>query len=263
MKKSTRWFLEKFRVIISRLIGKEVLITLRPRVSVKLHKNAVTNGQSMALYADLVKKFCTFNPSNVFEIGANYAQDAEYLRKRFGLEDKDVYIFEPHPLIIREVNNMYGFNSYGVAISNYDGKAVFHAIDVENNEYKNSGISSLKEGLFTDKRNFIDTEVDVIRMDTFMQREGIESIDFLKIDVEGANFEVVEGFGEKLSKVKAVQVEGEYKEYWEGQKLYWDMALLLKKNDFELVYFSLSDDGIQSDSFWVQKQYLSGLKKHE
>jgi len=211
----------------------------------------------MALYADLTEKFCTFKPSNVFEIGANYAQDAEYLRKRFGLKESDIYIFEPHSAIIKAVRELYNFNTYDLAISNHNGRAMFHAIDIENNEYRNSGISSLKRGLTTDSRNFIDIEVEVVRMDAFIRENEIGSIDFLKLDVEGANYEVLEGFGDELSRVKAIQVEGEYRQYWEGQKLYWDIEQLLKQNNFELVHFSLSDDGVQSDSFWVQKRYIA------
>lgn len=251
------FLLKKIRSLAEVATGTEISFKRRPRVKIRLHPNAVSDGRAMALYADLTEKFCTFKPSNVFEIGANYAQDAEYLRKRFGLNDSDIYIFEPHPTIIKAVRQFYNFNSYDIAISNHNGRAVFHAIDIENNEYQNSGISSLKKGLTTDSRNFIDTEAKVVRMDTFIRENKIESIDFLKLDVEGANYEALEGFGDELSRVKAIQVEGEYRQYWEGQKLYWDIEQLLRQNNFELVYFSLSDDGVQSDSFWVQRRYIA------
>lgn len=251
------WLLKKIRRLVEAVTNTEIVIKIRPRVSIKVHPHAVSDGRTMALYADLVEKFCTFKPSNVFEIGANYAQDAEYLRKRFGLNESDIYVFEPHCDIIRAIREIYKFNSYDVAISNYNGKAIFHAIDIENNEYENSGISSLKKGLTTDSRNFSDVEVAVTRMDDFMLQNNIEAIDFLKIDVEGANYEVLEGFGDELSKVKSIQVEGEYRQYWEGQKLYWDIEELLKRHDFELVHFLLSADGVQSDSFWIQKRYIS------
>jgi FkbM family methyltransferase len=251
------FLLGKFRRFVEAVTNTEMVIKIRPRVKIQVHQNAVTDGRAMALYADLVDKFCTFKPSNVFEIGANYAQDAEYLRKRFGLKESDIYVFEPHGEIIKAVRELYNFNSYDLAISDHNGRAVFHAIDIENNEYKNSGISSLKKGLTSDSRNFVDIEVEVIRMDGFIQKNKIESIDFLKLDVEGANYEVLEGFGEALSRVKSIQVEGEYRQYWEGQKLYWDIEELLRRNNFELVYFSLSDDGIQSDSFWVQQRYIA------
>jgi FkbM family methyltransferase len=247
----------RVRKIVEKITNTEIIVKIRPRVKIKLHQNAVSDGRSMALYADLVDKFCTFKPSNVFEIGANYAQDAEYLRKRFGLKESDVYVFEPHTAIIKAVRELYNFNSYDFAISDHNGRAVFHAIDVENNEYGNSGISSLKKGLTTDSRNFVDIQVEVIRMDKFIQENQLRSIDFLKLDVEGANYEVLDGFGEELSKVKSIQVEGEYRQYWEGQRLYWDIERLLRENNFELVYFQLSDDGVQSDSFWVQQQYIA------
>jgi len=251
------FLLKKVRDLAEVATDTEISFKIRPRVKIRLHPNAVSDGSAMALYADLTEKFCTFKPSNVFEIGANYAQDAEYLRKRFGLQESDIYIFEPHSAIIKAVRELYNFNAYDLAISNHNGRAMFHAIDIENNEYRNSGISSLKRGLTTDSRNFIDIEVAVVRMDAFIRENEIGSIDFLKLDVEGANYEVLEGFGDELSRVKAIQVEGEYRQYWEGQKLYWDIEQLLKQNNFELVHFSLSDDGVQSDSFWVQKRYIA------
>lgn len=249
--------LQHIRRLIEKISGREIFINTRPRVNIEVHPNAVSDGTSMALYANLVEKFCTFKPSNIFEIGANYAQDAAYLKERFRLEENCIYVFEPHTEIIKEIRSLYAFNSHEYAVSNYNGKATFHAIDVKNNEYNNSGISSLKKGLTTDQKNFSDIEVSVIRMDKFIQENQIASIDFLKLDVEGANYEVLEGFGDSLSKVKSIQVEGEYRQYWEGQKLYWDIDQLLRTHQFELIHFQLSDDGIQSDSFWVQQQYIA------
>lgn len=234
----------------------QITIRRKPRIRIKVHPNAVSDGTSMQFYVDLVNKFCNFKPKNIFEIGANYAQDAEYLRKSFEISEKDVYVFEPHPQIFSEIKKQYDFNIYDLAVSNVRGKTVFHAIDITNNEYKNSGISSLRDGLKTNKHNFIDIEAELIRMDDFIQKEQIETVDFLKLDVEGMNYEVLEGFGDRLPYVKAIQTEGEYLQYWEGQKLFRDIEEILLKNNFKLVSFILSGDGIQSDSFWVQEKYL-------
>lgn len=241
---------------IELLTDSSITVKPRPRVKIQVHPNAVSNGDSMQFYVDLVEKFCDYKPRNIFEIGANYAQDAEYLRKSFNLEEKDVYVFEPHPQIFTEIKKLYNFNAFDQAVSNTTGKTTFNAIDVFNNEYNNSGISSLRNGLCTNKQNFIEVEVDLIRMDDFIREHKIETIDFLKLDVEGMNYEVLEGFGEQLSCVKAIQTEGEYAEYWEGQKLYKDMEELLIKNGFTLVFFLLSRDGVQSDSFWIQDKHL-------
>jgi FkbM family methyltransferase len=242
--------------VIELLTGITINIKLKPRIRIKTHKNAVNNGTSMQYYVDLVEKFCNFKPKNIFEIGANYGQDAEYLRKSFDIDAKNIFVFEPHPQIFKELKKMYDFNCYDLAVSNIAGRATFHSIDIENNEYKNSGISSLRNGIKTNRKNFIDIDVEVIRMDEFIKKNKIGEIDFLKIDTEGANYEAIEGFGIELNKIKVIQTEGEYKQYWEDQKLYKDMESYLIERDFLLVDFKLSSDGIQSDSLWIQKKYM-------
>lgn len=254
--KAVNKLIKKVIFIIEKITNTTITIKRGCRIKIRVHPDAVSDGSSMQFYVNLVEKFCIFKPRNIFEIGANYAQDAEYLRKSFDIDEKDVYIFEPHPQILAEVKRMYNFNAVDLAVSNVNGKTVFHAIDVKKNEYKNSGISSLRNGLTTNKNNFIDVEVELIRMDDFMRQHQIDSIDFLKLDVEGMNYEVLEGFGERLANVKAIQTEGEYLQYWEGQKLYKDIEEILIKNGFKLVSFVLSEDGVQSDSFWVQEKYL-------
>lgn len=241
---------------VEKITNTEITIKRRPRIKINTHPNAVNDGTAMSLYIKLVENSCDFTPSNIFEIGANYGQDAEFLRAGFHLDRGAVYIFEPHPQIFSEVQSMYGFNSFDLAVSNKNGDAKFNAINIECNEYNNSGISSLKTGLTTNKNNFIEVNVEMIRMDKFIQKNKIENIDFLKIDVEGMNYEVLEGFGDELTRVKAIQIEGEYKQYWEGQKLYNDIEEYLKKNGFLLMHFILSADGVQSDSFWVKKDCI-------
>ena len=251
---------KKIVVLIETISHTTIVIKGKVRTKIRVHPDAVSDGTAMQFYVDLVERFCTFQPQNIFEIGANYAQDAEFLRKSFGIDEKNVYVFEPHPQIFSEIKKLYHFNCYDLAVSNAKGKTVFHAIDIANNEYKNSGISSLRTGLTTNKQNFVDLEVSLIRMDDFITEQKIEFIDFLKLDVEGMNCEVLEGFGNQLTLVKAIQTEGEYLPYWEGQKLYKDMEELLLKHNFKLVSFVLTWDGVQSDSFWVQEKYLKRPK---
>ena len=238
------------------LTNTTITVKKKPKIKIKVHPYAVSDGTLMQRYVDLVERFCTYTPENIFEIGANYAQDADYLKQSFNIDEKNVYVFEPHPQIFVEIKKIYKFNAFELAVSNENGRAKFNAIDINNNEYKNSGISSLREGLTTDKKNFINVDVEMIRMDDFMKKNNIDNIDFLKLDVEGMNYEVLEGFGNMLSKVKSIQTEGEYKKYWKGQKLYKDMEDLLNYNGFKLIAFILSQDGIQSDSFWIQEKYL-------
>lgn len=148
---------------------------------------------------------------------------------------------------------MYNFNSYPLAISDKNDKIKFFAIDLDKNS--NSGISSLRSHKFNDKGDYMEIEVDCMRMDTFLIENKIQEIDFLKIDVEGANYEVINGFGSELCKVKAIQIEGKNLPVWEGQYLFEDISMFLRNNNFELVYFELKDS-CQSDSLWIRKDNI-------
>lgn len=246
--------LKKAILICVQALGKftNTKITIQ-KLDNKKHPLAASCGESMATFCDIINSLANYTPKNVFEIGANFGQDSEYLRKRFGLESSDIYIFEPHPQIIREAKKLYNFNSYPLAISDKNDKIKFFAIDLEKNP--NSGISSLRSHKFNDKSDYMEIEVDCMRMDTFVIENKIQEIDFLKIDVEGANYEVINGFGSELCKVKAIQIEGENLPVWEGQYLFEDISMFLRNNNFELVYFELKDS-CQSDSLWIRKDKI-------
>ncbi|MGB3907576.1 MAG: FkbM family methyltransferase [Methanomethylovorans sp.] len=219
----------------------------------RIKKASKFSAAYLSLVVDYIEKLATFKPKNIFEIGANYGQDAEFLRRNFGLKDSDVYIFEPHPEIISEVKKYFLFNCFPFAVSDKNEKVIFHAIKLES---ANSGISSLMRRKFNNDDDYYDIEVEAIRMDSFISINGIDEIDLLKVDVEGAAYEVLTGFGKELNRVKAIQIEAEYMPVWVGQKTWDDISCLLSNNGFQLVHFELQEDGIQSDSFWIQKELI-------
>lgn len=100
-------------------------------------------------------------------------------------------------------------------------------------------------------------EVAAIRMDKFMEEHHIDHIDFLKLDVEGCNWEVLDSFGQKLSQVKSIHTEAEHvlTKGWKEGKSYDDIRDLLENHGFELFHFERIR-GFQSDSFWINKRYL-------
>ncbi len=219
----------------------------------KIKKASKFSAAYLSLIADYLKKLATFEPKNIFEIGANYGQDAEFLRKKFGLKNSDVYIFEPHPEIVSEAKKYFSFNCYPFAVSDKNGKISFHAIKLESS---NTGISSLMKHKFNNDDGYYDIEVEAVRMDNFIAINEIDEIDFLKVDVEGAAYDVLVGFGKELNRVKAIQIEAEYMPVWVGQKTWDDISSLLSNKGFQLIHFELQEDGIQSDSFWIQRKLI-------
>jgi FkbM family methyltransferase len=212
------------------------------------YKPAGGMGDKLQIYIDYVKKETNINVENVFEIGANFAQDADYLMEQFDLSPDKIFVFEAHPEIFEAVKKIHKFNAYNVAVFNKNQEIEFNIYPLD---YECTGWSSI----FWSTGEKI--KVEAIRMDTFMEKNNIKTIDFLKIDVEGATYQVLDGFGERIKDIKCIQLEAEH--YSSNEVvvvLYEEISKLLIENDFDLVHFCRNYQMKQSDSFWIKKEHI-------
>ena len=81
-------------------------------------------------------------------------------------------------------------------------------------------------------------EIETTTLDAFCQQESIEAIDFLQIDVQGADLNVLQGANQILQTVLATQVEVEFSRLYKGQPLFADVDAFMRSRDFTL--FDLS-----------------------
>lgn len=81
-------------------------------------------------------------------------------------------------------------------------------------------------------------EMEVTTLDEFCQQEGVHSIDFLQIDVQGADLQVLQGASDILKTVLGVQIEVEFSPLYLDQPLFADVDTYLRSHDFSL--FDLS-----------------------
>jgi len=78
-------------------------------------------------------------------------------------------------------------------------------------------------------------EIDTITLDQFCQEEDINEIDYLQIDVQGADLDVLRGATNILNRsVLGIQIEVEFSHLYIGQPLFADVDSFLRKSDFTL-----------------------------
>jgi len=78
-------------------------------------------------------------------------------------------------------------------------------------------------------------EIETTTLDSFCKAEGINEIDFLQIDVQGANLLVLEGATWILERsILAIQVEVEFSHLYIDQPLFADVDTYLRKQNFTL-----------------------------
>jgi hypothetical protein len=96
----------------------------------------------------------------------------------------------------------------------------------------------------------------------FCRRIGVAAVDVLKIDVEGATMEVLEGFRSDLEKVSALHVESEEVPFFRGQRLDPEVTALLRAAGFEMVARTERQAvagevvGRQYDSVWIARRWV-------
>lgn len=111
-----------------------------------------------------------------------------------------VYSFEPSPptykLLQRNIhsNNANNCMTLNIACGSSNGTVEFH----DNPNSASASHLSLAGTTLIDGN----CQVEVIRLDDFITQHAVERVDFIKIDVEGLELDVVNGARETLSKFK-------------------------------------------------------------
>lgn len=140
----------------------------------------------------------------VFDIGAHKGAYTDFVKEVCPCAE--VYLFEPNAELAKSIKHQKVFNT---AVSDVDGHIFIFLCNGKNDE-----LSSIYQ-----REVFFDLEVKSISVpsvsiDAFIKVENIERIDFVKIDVEGAERDVLLGsikaMGEKRIKFLQIEYGGTY-----------------------------------------------------
>ena len=81
------------------------------------------------------------------------------------------------------------------------------------------------------------TEIDTISVDEFSKSHNLEYVDFIKIDIQGAELDVFKGGVKTLKKTLMIVSEVEWVEQYIDQPLFGDVSSFLKDQDFMIHKF--------------------------
>lgn len=174
-----------------------------------------------------------------FDVGACLG---ESIPKFEGFDE--IYAFEPAAYIFDSLSqscqNDPRIKCFQIAISDEDGIKSF-------NYHDHYGYSSLldieSEGEFAEKCRQDDpgfdtiisvTEVQSKRLDTFMIENGINHIDFLKIDTQGNDLNVVKSLGSFIDNVELIEVEVQIKPLYKNSSSKEEIMSYMTMNNFSL-----------------------------
>ena len=143
------------------------------------------------------------NPKNFIDIGANKGEYTKYLLKR--KPNLECHIFEPSEKNFEILKNRFAYHNIfinKIGLSNSNKKSKLYS------NYSGSGIASLtKRRLkhFQVKMN-IEEDIELQRFDNYWKDKDL-TLDYIKIDVEGHELDVIEGFGDLIYRSRLIQFE--------------------------------------------------------
>jgi FkbM family methyltransferase len=141
----------------------------------------------------------------ILDVGANIGIFG-LISKRANPSAK-VILFEPLERNVKRIHKNFMINGLDciveqVAVSNYEGKAVFYDMDTDENTIGSFDKNFVEGHKHSSK--IIPIEIPVIKLDSYINDRNIEDVDLIKIDVEGVDFEVLMGLKHTIEQFKPI-----------------------------------------------------------
>ncbi len=165
--------------------------------------------REMFIHQDYRESAQHFSPNVIFDIGANVGLAGCYFAAIF--PHSEIYGFEPESGAYRvaEINyrNIRRGKLFKVALTSQNGEANILSSDI--------GSGGQKLEVYDPSSNWRREKVKTYRLDDLIRAENLPTPDLLKIDVEGAEYDVLLGLGDIAQKVKGIVMEVHSDVLWE------------------------------------------------
>jgi FkbM family methyltransferase len=181
--------------------------------------------------------------SIIIEAGAFDGSDTQFFCDFF--PSSKIYSFEPVEELFnycyQKLCHYNNLKLYKVALSSQTGFQSLFVSDLSGQIFASSSILKPKDHLEVHPSITFKVEriVESITLDDFCQKENIENVDFMWLDMQGAEPSVIQASLKTLTNTKFLYTEVSLIETYEGVMLYPDFKKLLIENNFEVVFEDL------------------------
>ena len=197
--------------------------------------------QKKILY--MLKKKFKNNIALAIDVGAHHGETIRFLVKNFKF--KAIYAFEPnfesYKILKKKIDsidkNIILINK-GIGIRN-EKKILIESTDSTSATYcdfnRNSTYLKRKK-LFFDFKVNKKQETQLINLSTFIKKNKLKKIDYLKIDTEGYELNVLKGLNKHIKNIRLIHFEHHYDDMYKKKYTFHDIHNHLSKNDFRKIY---------------------------
>lgn len=212
---------------------------------------------------DLIAKFLPDNPV-IFEAGGHYGWDTV----KFCLKwpNAKIISFEANPhtyeKLLEKTNWLQNIQVYNLAVNNYNGTAILNACHREDKEDPSyEGTSSLLPPSELTKNYYQGSQIEVpcIVLDDWCEKNNIETLDFMWLDLEGLEQQVLQSSPRILESVKVIYTETNFIPFRMGTTQYKELRAFLEKSGFKLLAHWYVETS-QGEAIFVKNEIFKELK---
>ena len=198
----------------------------------------------------------------MFDVGAHKGSFTKEVYSK--IKVNKTYIFEPIPVVFNEIladEFLNKFSCHNIALSSFVGNAEFYI----NENMQTSSLLNFDKSLLSTNNINKDLKSKIIvktnTLNNFMKAEQIKEIDLLKIDVQGADLDVLKGLEDNIYNVKTIFTEVSFKKIYENSSTFFEVFDYLNNKGFILVdlypvYRGVNSELLQSDALFLNSNSI-------
>jgi 2-O-methyltransferase len=210
-------------------------------------------------HIDFIAAFLPENPI-IIEAGAHYGFDTIKFAQKWPLSS--IFSFEPNPhafeLLSQKAKEILQIHAFPLALSTYNGTAPFYVCyGSDGQEPIYEGASSLLEASAYMKVHYQGPKIEVpcVILDDWCRENRIDRIDFMWLDLEGMELQVLKSSPEILKTVKVIFAETNFAHLRVGMTHVFALRRFLEKAGFTMLahwYFP----ALQGNALFVRKDLI-------
>jgi len=188
---------------------------------------------------DIIQALIPKNPV-IFEAGGHYGVDTAKFSNKW--PNAHIISFEPNPNAFEKLfalsierDNIF---PYPLAVANFNGPGIFYiCYGTYGNDPQFEGASSLLPASEGMKIHYQGPEVmvDCVILEDWCKANGVSKIDFMWLDLEGMELQVLESSPEILRSVSVIYTETNFQKFRIGMTQYAALKSFLESSGFHLL----------------------------
>jgi FkbM family methyltransferase len=186
----------------------DLLLLAYNNMGILKYENSLVSGEHFLITKILKNNLAGIEQPIIFDVGANVGEYSLLLRREY--PRAQIYAFEPNENTYKQLISKVGGSviciNAGIGSKEKSEKIYTYADNLASSHASIYG--DVLSG-FHKRDDLVEIDFQLTTLDLFCEREAVRGIDFLKIDTEGNEFEVLKGAGKLLSthKIKIIQFE--------------------------------------------------------